>query len=65
LPLDHKERDQRAAAALECFEAKADAGAQDDASFIVRVTAVVWYLDHTISSSALSPRRIVAAFVVA
>jgi RsiW-degrading membrane proteinase PrsW (M82 family) len=33
-------------------------------SFLVPVTAVVWYLDHD-PSLALSPRRIVAAFIVA
>jgi protease PrsW len=33
-------------------------------SFLVPVTAVVWYLDHD-PSPALSPRRIVAAFIVA
>ena len=33
-------------------------------SFLVPVTAVVWYLDHD-SSPALSPRRIVSAFLVA
>src|SRR5438132_10233588 len=33
-------------------------------SFLVPVTAVVWYLDHD-QSPALSPRRIVAAFIVA
>lgn len=33
-------------------------------SFLVPVTAVVWYLDHD-SSPALSPRRIVTAFLVA
>ncbi len=33
-------------------------------SFLVPVTAVVWYLDHD-SSPALSPRRIVSAFLIA
>jgi RsiW-degrading membrane proteinase PrsW (M82 family) len=33
-------------------------------NFLVPVTAVVWYLDHD-PSAALSPRRIVAAFIVA
>src|SRR6266849_9979724 len=33
-------------------------------SFLVPVTAVVWYLDHD-PSPALSPRRGVAAFVIA
>src|SRR6202035_1439291 len=33
-------------------------------SFLVPVTAVVWYLDHN-SSPALSPRRIVSAFLIA
>jgi RsiW-degrading membrane proteinase PrsW (M82 family) len=33
-------------------------------SFLIPVTAVVWYLDHD-PSPALSPRRIVAAFIVA
>lgn len=33
-------------------------------SFLVPVTAVVWYLDHD-ASPQLSPRRIVSAFVVA
>src|SRR6202011_545078 len=33
-------------------------------SFLVPVTAVVWYLDHD-PSPALSPRRIVAGFVIA
>jgi protease PrsW len=33
-------------------------------SFLVPVTAVVWYLDHD-PSPALSPRRIVAAFILA
>jgi RsiW-degrading membrane proteinase PrsW (M82 family) len=33
-------------------------------SFLVPVTAVVWYLDHD-PSPALSPRRIVSAFIVA
>jgi protease PrsW len=33
-------------------------------SFLIPVTAVVWYLDHD-PSPELSPRRIVAAFVVA
>jgi RsiW-degrading membrane proteinase PrsW (M82 family) len=33
-------------------------------SFLVPVTAVVWYLDHD-PSPALSPRRIVAAFIIA
>lgn len=33
-------------------------------SFLVPVTAVVWYLDHD-PSPELSPRRIVAAFVIA
>src|SRR4030088_1294985 len=33
-------------------------------SFLVPVTAVVWYLDHD-PSPALSPRRMVAAFIVA
>src|SRR3979490_331005 len=33
-------------------------------SFLVPVTAVVWYLDHD-PSQALSPRRIVAGFVIA
>ena len=33
-------------------------------SFLVPVTAVVWYLDHD-SSPELSPRRIVTAFIVA
>lgn len=33
-------------------------------SFVVPVTAVVWYLDHD-SSPALSPRRIVTAFIIA
>jgi RsiW-degrading membrane proteinase PrsW (M82 family) len=33
-------------------------------SFLVPVTAVVWYLDHD-PSPALSPRRILAAFIIA
>ena len=33
-------------------------------SFLVPVTAVVWYLDHD-SSPALSPQRIVSAFLIA
>ena len=33
-------------------------------SFLVPVTAVVWYLDHD-PSPALSPRRVIAAFVIA
>ncbi len=33
-------------------------------SFLVPVTAVVWYLDHD-PSPALSPRRIVAGFIIA
>src|ERR1700730_3436090 len=33
-------------------------------SFLVPVTAVVWYLDHD-PSPALAPRRIVAAFIIA
>src|ERR1700693_4447418 len=33
-------------------------------SFLVPVTAIVWYLDHDASPS-LSPRRIVSAFIVA
>src|SRR5437899_8023501 len=33
-------------------------------SFLVPVTAVVWYLDHD-TSPALSPRRILAAFIIA
>ena len=33
-------------------------------SFLIPVTAVVWYLDHD-PSPALSPRRIVAGFIVA
>src|SRR3979409_1654385 len=33
-------------------------------SFLVPVTAVVWYLDHDPSPS-LSPRRILAAFIIA
>jgi RsiW-degrading membrane proteinase PrsW (M82 family) len=33
-------------------------------SFLVPVTAVVWYLDHD-SSPALSPRRMVSAFLIA
>ncbi len=33
-------------------------------SFLVPVTAVVWYLDHD-ASAALSPRRIVTAFIIA
>jgi RsiW-degrading membrane proteinase PrsW (M82 family) len=33
-------------------------------SFLVPVTAVVWYLDHD-PSPALSPRRIVTAFIIA
>src|ERR1700737_4864474 len=33
-------------------------------SFLIPVTAVVWYLDHD-SSPALSPRRVVAAFIIA
>jgi RsiW-degrading membrane proteinase PrsW (M82 family) len=33
-------------------------------SFLIPVTAVIWYLDHD-PSPALSPRRIVAAFIVA
>jgi RsiW-degrading membrane proteinase PrsW (M82 family) len=33
-------------------------------SFLVPVTAVVWYLDHD-SSQALSPRRIMSAFLIA
>ncbi|MEA2636938.1 MAG: protease PrsW [Chloroflexota bacterium] len=33
-------------------------------SFVVPVTAVVWYLDHD-PSPALSPRRILAAFIIA
>src|ERR1700680_792429 len=33
-------------------------------SFLIPVTAVVWYLDHD-PSPALSPRRIVAGFVIA
>src|SRR5207237_8550752 len=33
-------------------------------SFLVPVTAVVWYLDHD-PSPALSPRRIFSAFVIA
>jgi protease PrsW len=33
-------------------------------SFLVPVTAVVWYLDHD-PSQALSPRRIATAFIVA
>src|SRR5947199_7600762 len=33
-------------------------------SFLVPVTAVVWYLDHD-PSPALSPRRITAAFIIA
>jgi protease PrsW len=33
-------------------------------SFLVPVTAVVWYLDHD-PTIALSPRRIVAAFIIA
>jgi RsiW-degrading membrane proteinase PrsW (M82 family) len=33
-------------------------------SFLVPVTAVVWYLDHD-GSPALSPRRIVTAFIIA
>src|ERR1700724_2454764 len=33
-------------------------------SFVVPVTGVVWYLDHD-PSPALSPRRIVAAFIIA
>src|SRR6202171_3416919 len=33
-------------------------------SFLVPVTAVVWYLDHD-PSPALYPRRIIAAFIIA
>src|SRR5260370_11834674 len=33
-------------------------------SYLVPVTAVVWYLDHD-PSPALSPRRILAAFIIA
>src|SRR4030081_1631832 len=33
-------------------------------SFLVPITAVVWYLDHD-PSPALSPRRILAAFIIA
>ena len=33
-------------------------------SFLVPVTGVVWYLDHD-PSPALSPRRIVPAFIIA
>jgi RsiW-degrading membrane proteinase PrsW (M82 family) len=33
-------------------------------SFLMPVTAVVWYLDHD-PSPALSPRRVIAAFVIA
>src|SRR5437660_4732531 len=33
-------------------------------SFLVPVTAVVWYLDHD-PSPALSPRRIFSAFIIA
>ena len=33
-------------------------------SFLVPVTAIVWYLDHD-GSPALSPRRIVSAFIIA
>src|SRR6202171_880493 len=33
-------------------------------SFVVPVTAVVWYLDHD-PSPALSPRRVLAAFIIA
>src|SRR3981081_3607142 len=33
-------------------------------SFLIPVTAVVWYLDHD-PSPALSPRRIMAGFVIA
>src|SRR6202022_3683651 len=33
-------------------------------SFLIPVTAVVWYLDHD-PSPALSPRRVVAGFIVA
>src|SRR4030088_448971 len=33
-------------------------------SFLVPVTAVVWYLDHD-PTPALSPRRIIAAFIIA
>jgi len=33
-------------------------------SFVVPITAVVWYLDHD-PSPALSPRRVLAAFVIA
>ena len=32
-------------------------------SFLVPVTAVVWYLDHD-PSPALSPRRIISAFII-
>src|SRR5207245_7818771 len=33
-------------------------------SFLVPVTAVIWYLDHD-PSPALSPRRILVAFIIA
>src|SRR5437879_7542166 len=33
-------------------------------SFLVPVTAVVWYLDHD-PSPALSPRRVLSAFIIA